>query len=72
MIYSVIPKGLEGELRARLEAYYAGDPGVTVIVDRREGERRALGPTQGGLRELRDRRRRRPGDIPPLVSGDAP
>jgi len=32
-----------------------------VIVDRRVSERRARGSTGGGNRQIRDRRRRRPG-----------
>jgi hypothetical protein len=35
MIYCVIPAQLEGELFEKLTRYYANDPGVTVIVDRR-------------------------------------
>lgn len=71
MIYCVIPPELEGELFAKLEDYYGGNPDVTVIVDRR---RRA------GLREVpattlearagRERRRQRiPGTFPRI---DAP
>lgn len=51
MIYSVVPAELADELLAKLQAYYANDPHVEVIVDRRrrigvvaapaEGERRA-------------------------------
>jgi len=40
-------------------AYYADNPNVTVIVDRRSGPDRRRGRSFGGLRELRDRRRRR-------------
>jgi hypothetical protein len=66
MIYCVVPQELEGELFEKLQAYYADDPNVEVIVDRRKSERRASGPSEGGhQREVRDRRRRRlPGDIP--------
>ncbi|MDP9376184.1 MAG: hypothetical protein M3P40_01170 [Actinomycetota bacterium] len=67
MIYSVVPKALEGELRERLETHYADEPGVTVIAERRQGERREQASSQRGARELRDRRRRRPGDIPEVV-----
>jgi hypothetical protein len=35
-----------------------------VIVDRREAERRAAGEGGGEMRVLRDRRRRRPGEVP--------
>jgi hypothetical protein len=61
MLYSVVPRELQGELLEQLAAHYADDPEVTVIVDRRQGERRqrrAPGavPPQ---RVIRDRRRRR-------------
>ena len=61
------------ELYDRLTEYYADDPNVTVIVDRRKAERRTPGRVPDGIqtqRELRDRRRRRPGDLPPLATGD--
>jgi hypothetical protein len=68
MIYCVIPPELEGELFDRLTNYYRDNPDVTVIVDRRSGpDRRSLNePTteQKERRELRDRRRRRPGTFP--------
>ena len=72
MIYSVVPEQLAGELYDQLVEYYADDPNVTVIIDRRKAERRGPGgipAAVGGQRELRDRRRRLPGDIPPLTSG---
>jgi hypothetical protein len=52
----------------QLSSYYAGDPNVEVIVDRRKSERRD-GPAENGAhrRELRDRRRSRvPGEFPQL------
>jgi hypothetical protein len=58
LIYCVVPAALAGELYDRLVAYYADDPNVTVIVDRRKGERRTRGSDGGGKRQLRDRRRR--------------
>ena len=66
MIYCVVPEPLAPELFGRLEAYYADDPNVTVIVDRRHAERRA-GPAgvQSDQRETRDRRR-------PRIAGDFP
>ena len=71
MIYCVVPETLAGELLPKLESYYADDPHVTVIVDRRRSSRRELSPTQrsgGGKRELRDRRRPRiPGELPDLA-----
>lgn len=69
MIYCVIPAELEDELFARLTEYYEDNPNVTVIVDRRSGpdRRSQKGPTaeEKERRELRDRRRRRPGTFPP-------
>jgi hypothetical protein len=71
MIYSVVPRELEDQLFERLSAHYAGQPDVQVIVDRREGERRArraaADADERQQRELRDRRRRRAGgDFAPL------
>jgi hypothetical protein len=69
MIYCVVPEPLADELLDKLTAYYADDPNVTVIVDRRKGSRRERGSTTGGNRELRDRRRHRvPGELPPLAA----
>jgi hypothetical protein len=69
MIYCVIPAELEDELFARLTEYYKDNPNVTVIVDRRSGpdRRSQKEPTaeEKERRELRDRRRRRPGTFPP-------
>ncbi len=64
MIYCVVPAALADELYDRLVAYYADDPAVTVIVDRRKGDRRARG-TAGGKRSLRDRRQRSYADRQP-------
>jgi hypothetical protein len=70
MVYCVVPRELEVELFERLTAYYADDPEVTVIVDRREGERRERAPRGEPVppqRVLRDRRRRRAvGEFPRL------
>jgi hypothetical protein len=69
VIYCVVPEALAGELFDKLTAYYADDPNVTVIVDRRQGSRRERGSSGGGSRERRDRRRSRvPGELPPLSS----
>lgn len=71
MIYCVIPPELEGELFAKLSAYYEGNPDVTVIVDRRRrgGAREAPAVTPEA-RAARERRRQRiPGTFP---SVDAP
>jgi hypothetical protein len=68
MIYCVVPEELAPELYDKLAAYYADDPNVEVIIDRRRGERRA-GPADAGSdqRVLRDRRRRGiPGEFPPI------
>ena len=72
MIYCVIPQALEAELLDKLTAYYADDPNVEVIVDRRTGpdRRKASGaPAHDERREIRDRRHRRiPGTFPPTHS----
>ena len=69
MIYCVIPQALEAELFDKLTAYYADDPNVEVIVDRRTGpdRRKATGAAaHDERREIRDRRHRRiPGTFPP-------
>ena len=63
MIYCVVPRELEAELYDQLVAYYADNPAVTVIVDRRHGpDRRGRGrsdPAHLEQRVLRDRRRPR-------------
>jgi hypothetical protein len=70
MIYCVIPPELADELFDKLTEYYADNPNVTVIVDRRTGPDRRRGKSAGGKRELRDRRRpRAPGTFLP---SDAP
>lgn len=66
MIYCVVPADLADELFDKLTDYYADDDGVTVIVDRRRGERRARG-ARGAVdgehaRTLRDRRQRSAAD----------
>jgi hypothetical protein len=68
MIYCVVPQALAPELYERLNGYYAEDPHVKVIVDRREqGERRSRAPESGGNRTVRDRRRPRvPGEFPAI------
>lgn len=71
MIYCVVPEPLADELFDKLTAYYADDPNVEVIVDRRAGERRTRGaaPPEATQRELRDRRRARvTGEFPPTAS----
>ena len=70
MIYCVIPEALEDELFQKMLDYYKDDPGVEVIIDRRQGRdrRKATGNTgPDQRREIRDRRKRRPtGSFPPL------
>jgi hypothetical protein len=67
VIYCVVPEELSDELFEKLTAYYAEDPNVTVIVDRRKSSRRDPGASAGGKRETRDRRRPRvPGELPEL------
>jgi hypothetical protein len=68
MIYCVVPEELAPELYDQMVAYYAGDPAVEVIIDRRKSERREPGADNGAhRRELRDRRRPRvPGEFPQL------
>jgi hypothetical protein len=63
LIYCVVPEALAGELYDKLTAYYADDPNVTVIVDRRKRERRTRGteaPAEADQRRVRDRRQRPP------------
>jgi hypothetical protein len=67
VIYCVVPEGLAGELFDKLTDYYADDPNVTVIIERRKSSRR--GPTTANpsaeARTVRDRRRSRVvGDLP--------
>ncbi|MCP9490882.1 MAG: hypothetical protein MSC31_13575 [Solirubrobacteraceae bacterium MAG38_C4-C5] len=73
MIYCVVPTALADELYDKLVAHYADDPDVEVIVDRRTAERRGgeAMPAQHEQRTTRDRRRRRvPGEFPPIAEGD--
>jgi hypothetical protein len=60
LIYCVVPAALADDLYEKLVDYYADDPNVTVIVDRRRSERRRSGDDAGGKRQLRDRRQRSP------------
>jgi hypothetical protein len=63
MIYYVIPRELADKYYDEFKKRYDGVEGVEVIVDRRVSERRAA-DDGGEMRVLRDRRRRRPGEIP--------
>jgi len=68
VIYCVVPEELAGELYDKLANYYADDPNVTVIIDRRKSRRREREQASGGDREVRDRRRQRViGDLPELA-----
>jgi hypothetical protein len=77
MIFCVVPRPLADELYPRLADYYEGEDNVTVIVDRRQFDRRARrgrsraaasAAETGQRRVVRDRRRARvPGDLPPLA-----
>lgn len=68
MIFCVVPEALADELYDKLTAYYADDDNVTVIVDRRQSDRRARTadePASEQQRQVRDRRRARvPGEFP--------
>jgi hypothetical protein len=67
VIYCVVPEPLADELFDKLTDYYADDPNVSVIVDRRKSSRRERGSGSGGNREVRDRRRTRvTGELPEL------
>jgi hypothetical protein len=72
MIYCVVPRPLADELYPKLVKHYENDDNVTVIVDRREFDRRAR---QGAAtnteqrRVVRERRRARvPGELPALAT----
>lgn len=81
MIYCVVPKPLADELYPKLVEYYEHEDNVTVIVDRREFDRRARRGRSVATSEssdhkqrriVRDRRRARvPGDLPPLARATA-
>jgi hypothetical protein len=69
VIYCVVPEELAGELLPKLENYYAEDPNVEVIVDRRKTSRRGRASSGGGNRAVRDRRRPRvTGELPELAT----
>jgi len=71
MIYCVVPRPLAAELYPQLSDYYASEANVSVIVDRREFDRRARrgrSTVEAQRRVVRERRRARvPGDTPPLA-----
>lgn len=77
MIYCVVPRPLADSLYPKLVEHYRDDENVTVIVDRREFDRRGRQGGRDGAppaarqqRVVRDRRRARvAGDMLPLASG---
>jgi hypothetical protein len=63
MIYCVVPPELGEDAYRRLVEHYRDNPHITVIMDRRHGERRSE-RKGGGARSTRDRRRPRlPGGL---------
>jgi hypothetical protein len=61
MIYCVVPPELQDQLFDKLTAYYADNPNVTVIVDRRGGpDRRHEKPDADVQEQRKTRDRRRP------------
>jgi hypothetical protein len=75
MIYCVVPRPLADELYSKLTEHYKDDENVTVIVDRREFDRRGRRGRQeprdpeAQQRVVRDRRRARvAGDMLPLAT----
>lgn len=69
VIYCVVPEELAEDLLPKLESYYADDPNVEVIVDRRKMSRRGRSSSGGGNRAVRDRRRPRvTGELPTLAT----
>jgi hypothetical protein len=73
MIFCVVPKALADELYPRMVERYKDDDNVTVIVERRQFDRRARNGRSADeaaaqRRVVRDRRRARvPGDHLPLA-----
>jgi hypothetical protein len=77
MIYCVVPRELSESdpgLFDRLDAYYAGNPAVTVILDRRLGPDRRRGRLDypAEQRQIRDRRRARATGTFPATDVPAP
>jgi hypothetical protein len=69
VIYCVVPRELEAELFDRLVEYYADNPDVTVVVDRRTGPDRRHGRNAGDPAERRETRDRRRARIPGTFAG---
>jgi hypothetical protein len=77
MIYCVVPRELADTLYPKLVEHYKDDENVTVIMERREYDRRGRAggdgaqPPDGEQRVVRDRRRARvAGDMLPLARGE--
>jgi len=66
VIYCVVPRPLEDELLERLREHYRDDPGVEVIVDRRDGPDRRQGRRSPGAERRRRRARGAFGPIEPV------
>ena len=68
MIYCVIPRELVDDLYDKMVDYYADNPNVEVIVERREGldrrEGEDISEENANRRITRDRRRAHPGRFP--------
>ena len=84
MIFCLVPQALGEELLEPLRVHYSGRPEVTVILERREGERRAdagrlpppLENSDGQERRAQERRRpvvprRFAGELPPALARNA-
>jgi hypothetical protein len=72
VIYCVVPEALADELFDKLTDYYADDPNVTVIIERRRASRRAQAAPAAPeeARSVRDRRRPRVvGELPEVPPG---
>lgn len=67
MIYCVVPPELESELFEQLSDYYADDPHVEVIRDRRRRPRQDARPPVAASGPRYRRRARVPGEFPPLA-----
>lgn len=77
MIYCVVPEALAEELFDKLTDYYADDPNVEVIIERRKASRREPGGSapdeevREEVRFIRDRRRPRiVGELPATPPGE--
>jgi len=68
VIYCVIPRELVADLYDKMVEYYADNPNVEVIVERRDGPDRRAGEDVAeetkNRRIIRDRRRAHPGRFP--------